>query len=211
MFNNTAFQNTLPDMAFDTKSLVYNGLKLDRFVAYRPTSLEKNYQYEVHLGLDMDINLDLVMANEPEFRSGMECGSSPPEVELDPKDSAILEDREPVVERAQENRSVHHKKSVSWLRRTEYISTEETRNCQKNNEKPEAQVGFRIKKENMGKLSEGGLEHLEKDYQVKKIEKTFEDSRRPILKHPSNPNIHPVEVLPVLPDFQMWKHELSMV
>lgn len=43
-------------------------------------------------------------------------------------------------------RSRHHARSVSWLRRTEYISTEQTRFQPQTIEKVEAKVGFSIKK-----------------------------------------------------------------
>ena len=44
------------------------------------------------------------------------------------------------------SRSRHHAQSVSWLRRTEYISTEQTRFQPTNIDKVEAKVGFSIKK-----------------------------------------------------------------
>lgn len=44
------------------------------------------------------------------------------------------------------SRSRHHAKSVSWLRRTEYISTEQTRFQPQTIEKVEAKVGFNINK-----------------------------------------------------------------
>lgn len=43
-------------------------------------------------------------------------------------------------------RSRHHGMSVSWLRRTEYISTEQTRFQPQTMDKVEAKVGFSIKK-----------------------------------------------------------------
>lgn len=43
-------------------------------------------------------------------------------------------------------RSKHHAKSVSWLRRTEYISTEQTRFQSQTVEKVEAKVGYNVKK-----------------------------------------------------------------
>lgn len=44
------------------------------------------------------------------------------------------------------SRSRHHARSVSWLRRTEYISTEKTRFQPQTIEKVEAKVGFSIQK-----------------------------------------------------------------
>jgi RNA polymerase II-associated factor 1 len=43
-------------------------------------------------------------------------------------------------------RKKKHSKSVSWLRRTEYISTEQTRFQPQTMEKVEAKVGYSVKK-----------------------------------------------------------------
>uniref|UniRef100_A0A0K8SDN4 RNA polymerase II-associated factor 1 homolog n=1 Tax=Lygus hesperus TaxID=30085 RepID=A0A0K8SDN4_LYGHE len=45
----------------------------------------------------------------------------------------------------------------------------------------------------------------------KAIEKTFEDAKVPIEKHYSKPNVVPVEVLPIFPDFKMWKYPCAQV
>lgn len=44
---------------------------------------------------------------------------------------------------------------------------------------------------------------MDRDSQIKAIEKTFQDSKQPIDKHYSKPNIVPVEILPVFPDFKV--------
>lgn len=45
---------------------------------------------------------------------------------------------------------------------------------------------------------------MDRDSQIKAIEKTFEDSKKSIDKHYSKPNVVPVEILPVYPDFKVW-------
>jgi RNA polymerase II-associated factor 1 len=47
--------------------------------------------------------------------------------------------------------------------------------------------------------------------QIANIEKTFEDAVKPIDSHFSKPGIVPVEVLPVFPDFQLWKYPCAQV
>lgn len=46
---------------------------------------------------------------------------------------------------------------------------------------------------------------MDRDSQIKAIEKTFEDNKKPIERHYSKPNVVPVEVLPVYPDFKVFK------
>jgi RNA polymerase II-associated factor 1 len=49
--------------------------------------------------------------------------------------------------------------------------------------------------------------YMDRDSQIKAIEKTFEDSKKTIDKHYSKPNVVPVEVLPVYPDFKVCFRE----
>jgi Paf1. len=65
-------------------------------------------------------------------------------------------------------------------------------------DKVEAKVGFSIKKN----FKEDNL-YMDRDSQVKAIEKTFADSKLPIEKHYSKPNVTPVEIMPVYPDFKV--------
>jgi len=53
--------------------------------------------------------------------------------------------------------------------------------------------------------------YMDRDSQVAAIEKTFEDALKPITSHYSKPHIHPVEVMPVLPDSNMWKYPCAQV
>lgn len=44
---------------------------------------------------------------------------------------------------------------------------------------------------------------MDRDSQIKAIETTFEDNKKTIEKHYSKPNVVPVEVLPIFPDFKV--------
>lgn len=44
---------------------------------------------------------------------------------------------------------------------------------------------------------------MDRDSQIRAIEKTFEDTRKPIEKHYSKPNVVPVEIFSVFPDFKV--------
>jgi hypothetical protein len=53
--------------------------------------------------------------------------------------------------------------------------------------------------------------YMDRDSQIKAIEKTFEDSKKSIDKHYSKPNVVPVEILPVYPDFKVFLHERLII
>lgn len=44
---------------------------------------------------------------------------------------------------------------------------------------------------------------MDRESQIKAIEKTFEDNKKLIERHYSKSNVVPVEVLPVYPDFKV--------
>lgn len=44
---------------------------------------------------------------------------------------------------------------------------------------------------------------MDRDSQIKAIEKTFEDVKKPITHHPSKPNVTPVSITEVFPDFKV--------
>ena len=111
-------------------------LYLSRFIQYNPTTLERNYKYEVLTEHDLGVEIDLIN------RDTYICDVN---AQLDPADEKLLE--EDVLTPQDSKRSRHHARSVSWLRRTEYISTEQTRfQPQTTSDKVEAKVGHNIKK-----------------------------------------------------------------
>lgn len=107
--------NTLPDIPFDPKFIQYP-FDATRFISYKPTTLERNYKYEVLTEHDLGVNIDLIDKDAYNAEAG---------AVLDPADEKLLE--EDVLTPQDSVRSRHHARSVSWLRRTEYISTEQTR------------------------------------------------------------------------------------
>ncbi|XP_059470215.1 RNA polymerase II-associated factor 1 homolog [Neocloeon triangulifer] len=186
--------NTLPDIPFDTKFVTYP-FDSTRFIQNNPTSLERTYKYEVLAEHDLGVTIDLI--NSDAYAIDQDAM-------LDPIDEKLLEEEVSTPQDA--NRKKKHSKSVSWLRRTEYISTEQTRFQPQTMEKVEAKVGYSVKKA----LKDETL-YMDRDSQVTAIEKTFADSKITIEKHYSKPNVVPVEVLPVYPDFKMWKYACAQV
>ncbi|XP_077299495.1 RNA polymerase II-associated factor 1-like protein antimeros [Arctopsyche grandis] len=188
------YGNTLPDIPFDLKFIKYP-FDPNRFIHYNPTSLERNYKFEVLTEHDLGVSIDLI--NKDIYQNDTAT-------QLDPADEKLLE--EDVLTPQDSKRSRHHAKSVSWLRRSEYISTEQTRFNPQSMEKVEAKVGYNVKKS----LGEETL-YMDRDSQIKAIEKTFEDNKKTIDKHYSKPGVVPVEVLPVYPDFSLWKYPCAQV
>ncbi|XP_011183958.1 RNA polymerase II-associated factor 1 homolog [Zeugodacus cucurbitae] len=188
------YGNSLPDIPFDLKFLQYP-FDSNRFVQYNPTSLERNYKYEVLTEHDLGVTIDLI---------NRDLYQADPYAQLDPADEKLLE--EDVHTPHDSMRSRQHSRSVSWLRKSEYISTEQTRFQPQNLENIEAKVGYNVKKS----LREETL-YLDRDAQIKAIEKTFGDSKHEISKHYSKPNVVPVEILPVYPDFKNWKYPCAQV
>lgn len=107
--------NTLPDIPFDPKFILYP-FDPKRFILYQPTTLERNYKYEVLTEHDGGVMIDMV---------DRDVFNIDPNAVLDPADEKLLE--EDISTPQDSKRSRHHARSVSWLRRTEYISTEQTR------------------------------------------------------------------------------------
>lgn len=145
------FSNTLPDLPFDPKFIAYP-FGSNRFVTYSTTSLERNYLYEVLTEPDLGVDVELVIPNAYTAPSNAS-------LHLDSKDERLLEDDN--LMQKNQKRSRHHAKSVSWLRRTEYISTEQTRFQPQTIEKVEAKVGYSIKKS----LKEE-MHYMDRDSQV---------------------------------------------
>lgn len=187
--------NTLPDIPFDLKFITYP-FESDRFIQYNPTSLERNFKYDVLTEHDLGVSIDLI---------NRELYQTDPYAQLDAADERLLE--EDIHNTHQDSvRSRQHAKSVSWLRKSEYISTEKTRFQPQNLETVEAKVGYNVKKS----LREETL-YMDRETQIKAIEKTFVDSKQPVLRHFSKPNVVAEEVLPLFPDFKNWKYPCAQV
>lgn len=158
--------NTLPDIPFDLKFITYP-FQNDRFIQYNPTSLERNYKYEVLTEHDLGVTIDLI---------NRDLYLPDTFTQLDIADEKLLE--EDVHTPQDSMRSRYHAKSVSWLRKSEYISTEQTRFQPQTMEKVEAKVGYNVRKQFVEETI-----YMDRDTQIKSIQNTFEDNKKPILEH----------------------------
>lgn len=53
--------------------------------------------------------------------------------------------------------------------------------------------------------------YMDRDAQIEAIEKTFDDVKHTMEEHYSKKGVHPVEVIPILPDSDMWKFPCAQV
>ena len=109
------YSNTLPDIPFDPKFLAYP-FDTQRFISYNPTGLERNYKYELLTEHDLGVTIDLINPDVYQIRE---------DVMLHPEDEKLLEEDNPGVSNTK--RSAQHGIALSWMRRPDYISTEQTR------------------------------------------------------------------------------------
>ncbi|CAL1378278.1 unnamed protein product [Linum trigynum] len=191
------FRNELPDPSGQPK---FMRMKKDddRFTKYMITSLEKMYKPKLYVEPDLGIPLDLLdlsVYNPPSVR--------PP---LDLEDEELLQDDEahtPVKKDGIKRKERPTDKGVSWLVKTQYISGYSMDlNKQSNTDK---QAKDREKK------GAHLLDNLnDRERQIKDIEASFEACKLPPV-HATNKNLHPVEVLPLLPDFDRYEGKFTMV
>ncbi|KAG7272187.1 hypothetical protein CRUP_036901, partial [Coryphaenoides rupestris] len=185
--------NSLPDIPFDPKFITYP-FDQHRFVQYKATSLEKQHKHELLTEPDLGVTIDLI--NPDTYRID-------PSILLDPADEKLLE--EDMQAPSSSKRSQQHAKVVPWMRKTEYISTEFNR-YGVSNEKVEVKIGVSVKQQ----FTEEEI-YKDRDSQISAIEKTFEDTQKPVAQHYSKPRVTPVEVMPVFPDFKMWINPCAQV
>ncbi|XP_058086622.1 protein PAF1 homolog [Magnolia sinica] len=184
------FRNELPDPTAQPKLLALNTNK-DQYTKYTITSLEKMHKpqlfVEPDLGIPLDL-LDLSVYNPPKER--------PP---LAPEDEELLRDDEavtPVKQDGIRRKDRPTDKGVSWLVKTQYISPLSMDAAKLSISEKQAKE-LRESREGRNLFLEN-LNNREK--QIQAIEESFKASKlRPV--HQTNPNLEPVEILPLLPDF----------
>ena len=108
-----------------------------RFIAYNPTGLERNYKYELLTEHDLGVTIDLI---NPDAYSVSEFEKPA----MDPADEKLLEEDNTAVTNTK--RSQQHNYALPWMRRPDYISTEQTRYQPTTKEKVESDIGYTVRK-----------------------------------------------------------------
>uniref|UniRef100_A0A0D6QWV7 Uncharacterized protein n=1 Tax=Araucaria cunninghamii TaxID=56994 RepID=A0A0D6QWV7_ARACU len=188
------FRNELPDPTTQPKLLSFNTNK-DQYTKYTITSLEKMHKpklfVEPDLGIPLDL-LDISVYNPPKVRQPMAV-----------EDEELLRDDEMTTPNRQQGIRRKERptdKGVGWLVKTQYISPLSL-------DTPKQQT------KDMRESREGRnlfLENLkDREQQIQAIEESFRVSKlRPV--HQTKPGLEPVEILPLLPDFDRWQDQLIL-
>ncbi|KAK6264138.1 RNA polymerase II associated factor Paf1 - like 1 [Theobroma cacao] len=193
------FRNELPDPSAQPKLMALKKDK-DRFTKYTITSLEKMYKpklfVEPDLGIPLDL-LDLSVYNPPSVRPSL----APEDAELLHDDEAVTPIKKDGIRRKERPTD----KGVSWLVKTQYISPLSMESTKQSLTEKQAKELRELK---------GGRNILEnlnnRERQIKEIEASFEASKlRPV--HATDKNLEPVEVMPLLPDFDRYNDQFVMV
>ncbi|XP_015932670.1 protein PAF1 homolog [Arachis duranensis] len=185
------FRNELPDPSAQPKLMAFKKDK-DEYAKYTITSLEKMYKpklfVEPDLGIPLDL-LDLSVYNPSSVR--------PP---LEPEDEELLRDDEvvtPMKKGGIKRKERPTDKGVAWLVKTQYISPLSMESTKQSFTEKQAKELREMKGRNI-------LENINnRERQIKEIEASFEAAKsHPV--HATNKDVYPVEILPLLPDFDRY-------
>jgi len=190
------YQNNLPPIPFDPKLLSYPFDKL-RFVKYQTISLDKNYKHLLHTEPDLGIPVDLI---DPSVYL-TPAKPEPPH----PEDLRIIEPSDAAEKAAKRSRIEQVRPTVPWLIKTTYMGPVTDELHRPRGSVPEVQFGQRYAKE---KKEED--ETVIKAKQIQAIEETFELMDVPP-KHTRQPELKPLQILPIFPDFELWPNRYTQV
>jgi len=188
------FRNTLPDIPFDPKFLVYP-FDVHRYVRYVPTSLETSYKHPLLARPDDAIPIDLI---DPDTYNPPD-----PKPPLSPSDEQLIR---PVAASASTGRE-KNRPTVAWLRKTEYITSEYDKLYGQGDR---ADLKHQLGKQTALELEKAGEMNRNTEAQIKAIESSFQAASHPPV-HPSDPSLTPTLILPIFPDFQLWPNLYSKV
>ncbi|KAL0736742.1 hypothetical protein Bca4012_012952 [Brassica carinata] len=189
------FRNELPDPTAQLKLMTIKRDK-DQYTKYTITSLEKLWKPKIFaepdLGIPLDL-LDLSVYKPPKVRQPL----APEDEELLRDDDAVTPIKKDGIKRKERPTD----KGVSWLVKTQYISSI-------NNETTRQSLTEKRAKEL--REMKGGVDILQnlnnRERQIKDIEASFEACKsRPV--HATNKKLQPVEVLPLLPNFDRYEEQ----
>ncbi|KAI3954668.1 hypothetical protein MKW98_019799 [Papaver atlanticum] len=192
------FRNELPDPTAQPKLMLLNTNK-DLYTKYTITSLEKMHKpklfVEPDLGIPLDL-LDISVYNPPDTKQT-----------LAPEDKELLRDAEsttPIKQDGIKRKERPTDKGLSWLVKTEYISPISMEAAKTPLSEKQAKDLREIR---------GGRHILDntnnREKQIQVINASFEACKsRPV--HATNKRLQPVEILPLLPDFDRSNDKFVM-
>ncbi|KAF9394651.1 hypothetical protein CPC16_010753 [Podila verticillata] len=213
----TRYRNTLPLPPFAPKLLALPSSS-DRYIKYQSTGLTETTANELILDNQWAMPIDLIEMHENYFGEGRQSNRRG----LDQTDEHMLtvplRAGAPGVNGANGGTTGMVSRSrtpaVSWLRRTEYISSETPTGAGKGAGKDS---GARRRKMAVDNTRDGQIAAIENTFDrfLKKSERgsssLSEDEFLNSLKHPTKPDVKAVESIPVYPDFSIWGNAYTLV
>ncbi|KAF9301668.1 RNA polymerase-associated factor [Mortierella antarctica] len=213
----TRYRNTLPLPPFAPKLLALPSSS-DRYIKYQSTGLTETTANELILDNQWAMPIDLIEMHENYFGEGRQSNRRG----LDQTDehllSVPLRAGAPGVNGTTAGTTGMLSRSrtpaVSWLRRTEYISSETPTGAGKGAGKDS---GARRRNMAVDNTREGQIAAIEKTFErfLKKSDKgsspVSEDDFLSSLKHPTKPDLKAIESIPVYPDFSIWGNSYTLV
>ncbi|OIW09021.1 hypothetical protein TanjilG_05997 [Lupinus angustifolius] len=193
------FRNELPDPSAQPKLMAFQKEK-DQYAKYTITSLEKIYKPKLFMEPDLGIPLDLLDLSVYKYYP---CLLNPPSVRppLDPEDEELLRDDEaitPIKKDGIKRKERPTDKGVAWLVKTQYISPLSMESTKQSLTEKQAKE---LREMKGGRNVIGNLNSRER--QIKEIQASFEAAKsHPV--HATKKDLYPVEVLPLLPDFDRY-------
>mmetsp|Transcript_3432 Transcript_3432/g.12374 ORF Transcript_3432/g.12374 Transcript_3432/m.12374 type:complete len:510 (-) Transcript_3432:806-2335(-) len=216
------FSNTLPIATGECKLLPLEFDK-ERFTRYQPTTLEKNHKHELLVEPDLGIPVDLL--NPQAYAINTEDVP-----ELHPDDARLLKDDDTGEEDEAGSRYASGV-DLPWLMRTQYISNDLQTKKQKGGMSEKKYKAMKQQQEEeqrrrkRGTSTNAGVRLLgsddedddgmyepedEKQKQIDMIEASFLAAQQ-TPKHATRPELTPVEILPILPDFERMDKSYAYV
>ncbi|PNH11674.1 RNA polymerase II-associated factor 1, partial [Tetrabaena socialis] len=206
------FRNDLPEIPSDPKMLV-SQVQPELLARFALTAMERQARRDLLTPPNIVISpLDVQRYQVPDHPGPM-----------DPADAALLKEESrplaiggspmPAAADGRNKSFAARSKGMdvdkcSWLMRTTYISSSDNRGAQKQG-LPEKQVLQARAAERRGAAAADERELNDRDAQVTAIEASFEAARAPPV-HTRNPALRPVDIMPILPDMDMWPQKLLL-
>lgn len=195
---NIRFQNRLPDIPFPPKFLPYS-FDSQRFIQYKHTSLETEYKYKILAPVDVGVPIELVDARKYEVQPG---------IKLLDKDLPLLHDTDKPANANAQTTSLH------FLLKPDYLGAE-NRVYGRNGISMDHKLSA-LRKDGDFDLHDDYDSHsarrrdggMDRDEMLAEIEAGFEACRN-TPRHPTNPDLVPVEILPIYPDFEHFHIEFQ--
>ncbi|OZJ07020.1 hypothetical protein BZG36_00015 [Bifiguratus adelaidae] len=195
------YRNDLPPLPFAPKLVKLPDLT-SRFCKYEANELVESSLHQLPADEDMGMPIDQSLITWLE-KAEDEADVDQPRTMLSEEDKMLM--ATPADSSANAATGLTGGKGrplVTWLRRSEYISNEDSKTATGGGS-VEARFGFSARKART-------TTYPDTDLQLRGIKETFKTTHLSELRHPTKPHLQAVESWPVLPDFSSWSNVYTL-